>query len=205
MMKPGWMFLVIAALIVFGASLDQKSHAQAFEQPGALATLDLPMPELAGAPADWINTGGRRFVFEPGRVHVVHFWTYGCINCKRNLPAYGQWQRKYAKAPLTVVGVHTPESEKEKDPKNVAQETRKLGITYPVLMDIHAVNWKRWEQQVWPTVYLVDKRGHVRAYWVGELEWQGAGGTRIMERLIEELLREPFSPTPDGDTNSFGY
>lgn len=203
-MNPGRLFAFVAAMLVFFAGLEPKSHAQAFEQPDALVMLDLPVPDLASDPADWLNTGGRRFVFEPGRVYVVHFWTYGCINCKRNLPAYGQWQRKYAKAPLTVVGIHTPETEKEKDLKNVAQETKKLGITYPVLMDNQAVHWKRWEQQVWPTVYLVDKRGHVRAYWVGELEWQGAGGTRIMERLIEELLRESFLQTPGWEMNSSG-
>lgn len=167
------------------------AHAQPYlEKPPQLFIVDVPAPPLAGVPGDWLNTGGSAVPFQPGRVYVVHFWAFGCINCKRNLPAYSAWHARYGNHGATVIGVHTPETEKEKDPKNVAQEVQRWGITYPVLIDGSSLNWKRWQQQVWPTVYLVDKRGRVRFYWVGELEWEKAGGTQIMEQYIQMLLRE---------------
>lgn len=189
---------VLRLAVLPAAFLLMAAFGAVAQEPGRqlpLVLLDLPVPEIISAPADWLNTSGKVVPFEPGRVYVVHFWAFGCINCKRNLPAYGQWQQKYANAPLTVIGIHTPETDREKVPKNVADETKKFGITYPVVIDGQSTNWKRWQQQMWPTVYLIDKRGHVRAYWIGELEWQGAGGTRIMEGLIEQLLSEP-APEP---------
>ncbi len=180
-------FVLLAAIAV----LEADSFSQQNNQPGPLITLDLPAPALTGSQADWINTGGRSVTFEKGRVYVVHFWTFGCINCQRNLPAYTQWQARYANAPLTLVGVHSPETARERDANNVTKEVRRLAITYPVLVDGKLTNWNQWQQHIWPTVYLVDKRGHVRYYWLGELEWQGAGGTQIMQQCIEQLLNEP--------------
>lgn len=89
-----------------------------------------------------------------------------------------------------LIGVHTPETDEEKRESNVARHVKKLGITYPVLLDAKAENWSRWGQQYWPTVYLIDRRGHVRYRWAGELEYQGAGGEAIMAKHIEELLNE---------------
>lgn len=159
--------------------------------PNQLFIVNVPAPKLTGNGFDWLNTGGAPVLFQKGRVYVVHFWAFGCINCKRNLPFYAEWQSRYAGNPLTVVGVHTPETEKERDRDNVVSEVQAQRITYPVLIDGSGINWRRWQQQLWPTVYLVDKRGHVRFYWLGELEWQGAGGSRIMDNYIQVLLREP--------------
>jgi hypothetical protein len=89
-----------------------------------------------------------------------------------------------------VVGVHTPETEGEKVTENVERETKKLGIDYPVLIDTTAANWRRWEQQWWPCIYLIDKRGHARFRWAGELEWKGAGGEAKLTARIEQLLKE---------------
>ena len=89
-----------------------------------------------------------------------------------------------------IIGVHTPETEEEKVDKIVEKQVKKLGITYPVLLDQKGENWKRWEQRYWPTVYLIDKKGRVRYRWEGELEWKNAGGERIMANLVERLLRE---------------
>jgi hypothetical protein len=90
-----------------------------------------------------------------------------------------------------MLSIHTPETEGEKNPDNVAQSLKKWKITYPVLLDRENKNWLRWQQQYWPTAYLIDKRGHVRYYWIGELEWNRAGGEKIMERYIQKLLNEP--------------
>ena len=179
------------AAVLCAVGVGSVAYSQQEQWPRQLAVLDLPAPEIVSAPADWLNTDGRPIPFAPGQVYVVHFWTFGCGNCKHNLPAYAQWQKDYANSPVTLIGIHTPETARERDPKNVAAETKRLGITYPVVIDGREVNWKRWRQQMWPTVYLVDKRGHVRYYWVGELEWEGAGGTQIMRRFIDALLQEP--------------
>lgn len=180
--------------IACGSVLSLFSYAQSGNTPPRqLVVLDVPAPALVGSPEDWMNTRHAPVSFQPGQVYVVHFWAFGCGNCKRNLPAYNQWQAAYGSA-VTVIGIHTPETEKEKQVKNVADAVRNNGITYPVLVDGQARNWQRWQQQMWPTVYLVDKRGHVRYYWLGELEWQNAGGTAIMDGYIRQLLSEPDPP-----------
>lgn len=161
--------------------------AQPVAQPVAF---DLPAPGLTGGTNDWLNTSGQKLEFLRGRVYVVEFWTFGCVNCQRNLPVYARWQKRFAKQPVTIIGVHTPETAAEKQTENVIQQVKKLSLTYPVLLDQRSTNWQRWQQQVWPTVYLVDRRGHVRFRWVGELDWQHAGGEETMARCIEALLRE---------------
>ena len=77
-------------------------------------------------------------------------------------------------------------------PANVIRRVKQLGITYPILIDQNGANWNRWEQQFWPTVYLIDKHGHVRYRWAGELEYENAGGEAIMARLVDQLLREKY-------------
>jgi len=153
--------------------------------------VSVPAPELIGN--TWINVPkgtNLTFAARRGKVTVVHFWTFGCINCKRNLPFYQQWQERFGGRGLEVIGIHTPETKGERDPANVKKKVKELGITYPVLIDEGSQNWKRWQQRYWPTVYLVDKQGRVRFAWEGELEWQGANGNAKMLRLIEALLRE---------------
>ena len=82
-----------------------------------------------------------------------------------------------------------PETEAERDPANVAKKVKELGIAYPVLLDSDRQNWNRWQQRIWPAIYLIDKQGRVRYLWEGELEYQNAGGEAKMNRLIAELLR----------------
>jgi thiol-disulfide isomerase/thioredoxin len=179
--------LLLTALCGWSA-LPQSAKPTAQAQPFAL---NLPAPALTGGTNDWLNTGGKPLDFQKGRVYVVEFWTFGCINCQRNLPSYARWQKKFAGKNVTIIGVHTPETDEEKNSENVIQQVKKLGITYPVLLDQQSTNWKRWEQSVWPTVYLVYKHGRVRYRWVGELDWQQAGGEEKMSSRIEQLLREP--------------
>ena len=106
------------------------------------------------------------------------------------MPSYGKWQKRFSGKDVVIIGVHTPETEEEKVVDNVIQQVKKLGITYPILLDQKGENWNRWEQQYWPTVYLIDKQGHGRYRWAGELEYEHAGGEETMARLVEQLLRE---------------
>jgi thiol-disulfide isomerase/thioredoxin len=149
-------------------------------------------PELTGD--SWLNLpkgSTLSLASRKGKVTIVHFWTFGCINCKRNLPAYDRWWKRFADKGVVVIGIHTPETEAERDPANVAKRVKELGIAYPVLLDSDHRNWNRWQQRIWPAIYLIDKQGRVRYLWEGELEYQNAGGEAKMTRLIVELLRGP--------------
>ena len=181
---------ILAAFLVWAGVAHCANGVRAREAAQPLV-LNLPAPRLIAGTNDWLNTKGKRLEYEKGRVYVVQFWTFGCINCQRNLPSYARWQEQFAKEKLTIIGIHTPETAEEKKTNNVIQQVTQLGITYPVLIDTAGANWRRWQQQVWPTVYLIDKRGYVRYRWVGELDWQQAGGEAKMARCIQQLLREP--------------
>jgi len=148
-------------------------------------------PELSGQ--SWLNLpkgDSLSWSSRKGKVTIVHFWTFDCINCQRNLPYYRRWQERFARSGVQIVGIHTPESDSERDPARVARKVKSLAITYPVLLDAARENWDRWQQRLWPAVYLVDKQGRVRYAWEGELEYAGAEGYAKMTRLIEALLRE---------------
>jgi hypothetical protein len=113
------------------------------------------------------------------------------VNCQRNLPSYGRWQKEFKEQGVLVIGIHTPETEDEKKVDNVRDALKERDITYPVLIDGDGQNWKRWQQQWWPTAYLIDKQGVGRYRWAGELDWKGAGGEAKMARKIRLLLKEP--------------
>lgn len=148
-------------------------------------------PELSGT--QWINTPGGKpitLAARHGKVTVVEFWTFGCINCRHNLPSYARWYKQFAAQDVAIIGVHTPETSSEHDPANVARSVHELGIEYPVLLDNDYANWNRWQQQYWPAVYVVDKRGRVRYRWEGELNSGNAGGEAAIAGVIEKLLAE---------------
>ena len=151
-----------------------------------------PAAELPAAPEfvgeAWLNATNDAqisWASRKGKVTVVEFWTFDCINCRHNLPYYEQWRRRFASQGLEILGIHTPETAAERDPANVARKVKELGIQDPVLPDPQAANWNRWHIHYWPTLYLVDKRGRVRYCWEGGLEYQGAGGNAKMTKLIE--------------------
>lgn len=157
----------------------------------AQSAVNRPAPELVGGA--WRNTSKNRPVTlasRRGKVTIVHFWTFGCINCKRNLPSYSRWQNQFAKRDVAIIGVHTPELDYERRPENVARFLKDENITYPVLLDAGGENWKRWRQRYWPTVYLIDRHGRIRYVWEGELEYGRAGGEAKMARLVDALLEE---------------
>jgi thiol-disulfide isomerase/thioredoxin len=148
-------------------------------------------PELTGD--SWLNLrkgSTLSLASRIGKVTIVHFWTFGCINCKRNLPAYERWRKRFADKGVVVIGIHTPETEAERNPANAAKKVKELGISFPVLLDSDQQNWKRWQQHIWPAIYLIDKQGRARYLWEGELEYQKAGGEAKMTQHILDLLRE---------------
>ena len=150
----------------------------------------VPAPEFTGID-QWINTKPLTMKDLKGRVVVIHFWTFGCINCLHNLPHYQAWQKDFAGPDLVIIGIHTPESDSEKKIENVEANVKKREIAYPVAIDGSATMWKAWHTSYWPSVALVDRQGNVRYTWEGELNWQGTDGEVQMRRHIKELLAEP--------------
>lgn len=151
--------------------------------------LTFPAPELAEVEA-WINSPPLTMHALKGKVVAYHFWAFGCINCVHNLPHYAKWHADLAPRGLVVLGVHTPETQTERDVEALKVKVRDEAIMYPVAMDHENRNWAAWANSMWPSVYLVDKRGRVRYWWYGELNWQGATGEQFMRQKIEQLLAE---------------
>ncbi len=153
-------------------------------------------PEIRDATA-WVNTGPLTLAGLRGNVVVLHFWTFGCANCIRNDPHYKAWQEAYAKKGLTILGIHTPETQGEHDIESVKKKAREHGLTFPIAVDNDRKNWDAWGNRVWPAVYLVDRKGYVRYWWYGELNWKGSEGETFMRRRIDELLGEKQDGVPD--------
>src|SRR5262245_16342374 len=136
---------------------------------------------------DWFNTpGGESLSMSDlrGRVVLIDFWTYTCINCIRTLPYLEAWQQRYARDGFTIVGVHSPEFPFEKDAGNVQAAIRQNHLTYPVVQDNDLGTWDAWGNQYWPADYLVDAQGNVRDAHFGE------GDYAETERAIRTLLQE---------------
>ena len=141
-------------------------------------------PNFAGITA-WLNTpGGKPLTIAQlrGKVVLVDFWTYSCINCQRSLPHVEAWYRDYAKDGFVVVGVHTPEFSFEHVVSNVRSEVAALGVKYPVAVDDDYQTWDAYDNEYWPADYLIDARGQVRHISFGE------GGYSVTEELIRQLL-----------------
>jgi thiol-disulfide isomerase/thioredoxin len=122
-----------------------------------------------------------------GKVILIDFWTYTCINCIRTLPHVIEWDKKYRDKGLVVIGVHTPEFEFEKKTENVENAIQKHGIEYVVVQDNNYATWRAFQNRYWPRKYLIDKQGRIRYDHIGE------GGYKETEHKIIELLAEPYA------------
>jgi thiol-disulfide isomerase/thioredoxin len=151
----------------------------------------LPLaPELQTEGVSWIQGGPLSLEQLKGKVVAVHFYAFQCINCQRNLPHYKGWHEDYADKGLVIIGIQTPETQSERQLDRVDAAAKSEGIEYPVMLDSAASNWRAWGNRVWPTVYLVDKKGFVRTWWQGEMNWKATPGEQKMRQNIETLLAE---------------
>jgi peptide-methionine (R)-S-oxide reductase len=139
-------------------------------------------PELSSG--TWINSDPLTLKSLRGRVVVVDFWTFGCYNCRNTLPSVKSWDARYRDKGLTIIGVHTPELQPERNVANVRREVAALGIQYPVVTDNDNTIWNAYHVEAWPTWFVIDKLGHVRGMHVGE------GAYDETEQLINKLLAE---------------
>jgi peroxiredoxin len=168
----------------------------AAQQP---ATFKEQPPELEDrSDEEWINSKPLKLSELRGQVVVLHFWTFGCVNCQHNFPTLKAWQTAFADKGVTIIGVHTPETERERQIENVRKSAKKNGLKYPIVFDKEAKIWKSWGNRWWPSTYLIDKQGFVRYRWDGEFNWKKAKGDSIMRKKIEQLLAED-SPAAGGE------
>jgi thiol-disulfide isomerase/thioredoxin len=147
-----------------------------------LAESRVETPEFVGLDG-WLNTDAPMSIAGlQGKVVLVDFWTYSCINCRRTIPYLNRWQSEYGSRGLQIVGIHTPEFGFEHMRPNVAADVQALGIRYPVAQDNAFRTWKAWHNQAWPAFYLLDQHGRV------VLLREGEGHAREMESAIRGLL-----------------
>jgi cytochrome c biogenesis protein CcdA/thiol-disulfide isomerase/thioredoxin len=161
----------------------------------AMGQLILPvegrLPPLDGL-GPWFNSAPLSVQQLRGKVVVIDFWTYSCINCLRSLPYVKAWDAKYRKDGLVVIGVHAPEFAFEREPANVARAIQDLGIRYPVALDNQYKLWSALKNNYWPAHYFVDAQGRVRYHHFGE------GNYAMSERVIRQLLAEAGHAPRDG-------
>jgi len=150
---------------------------------GALAHA-APAPEFAGID-NWINSAPLTVQGLRGKVVLVDFWTYDCINCQHVLPYVKDWHRKYKDQGLVVVGVHTPEYGFERNLNNLKGAVQRNAITFPVAQDNRYATWNAYDNRFWPAFYLVDKRGEIVYSHFGE------GDYAQTEGAIRRLLAQP--------------
>ncbi len=155
-------------------------------------TMNTPPPALRGGP--WLNTASRNagptLAGMRGKVVVVNFWVYSCINCHNSLPTLKAWYGKYRDQGLEIIGVHTPEFESDKPTENVLASLREDGVTWPILQDNALTNWRAWQNRAWPTFYLIDRGGKVRDVHRGEISSRFPGAIPGLEATLRGLLAE---------------
>ena len=168
-----------------GAMKGSMTGAMSGAMTGRSASTGPPIQvePLAGAES-WLNSTPLTLQELRGKVVMIDFWTYSCINCLRTLPYLRAWNDRYKDHGLVIIGVHSPEFAFEKDARNVRRAVGDLGITYPVAIDSKLEIWRAFANEYWPAHYLIDAMGRMRGHHFGEGEYEES------ERLIRELLTE---------------
>lgn len=202
----------------YGAGLtafeDNESVKQELERlgtdspPGGTRAQGTPMNELLDdlgmAPSlipggNWFNTEPLTLADLRGKVVLVDFWTYSCINCIRTLPYLKAWHEKYADKGLVIIGVHAPEFEFEKNSANVQKAIADFGISYPVMQDNDFATWRAYHNRYWPAKYFIDQKGRIRFTHFGE------GAYDESEKMIQKLLEETGSDVSENTIDNPSY
>ena len=176
-LAAGGLAIVLGAAVVFGLTHQGGLSAASPETASGQRA-----PEFVGI-VDWENSKPLTMSGLRGKVVLIDFWTYSCINCQRTFPYLRQWQKAYASQGLVIVGVHSPEFEFEKDVGNVRQAIAHYDVTWPVAVDPQMATWNAYNNQYWPAEYLVDKNGAVVHTHFGEGEYD------VTEKKIRDLLK----------------
>jgi len=173
MTKRTWALLGILATLAAIPAFGPMAH-------GRVGT---PAPEIT-SPV-WLNSEPTRMADLRGKVVLVEFWTFGCYNCRNTLPSVKDWDAKYRDRGLTIVGVHTPETDSEYNIDNVRREVPSLGIKYAIVTDNDYKTWKAYGVEAWPTIFVLDKQGRIRWLHVGEGQYDETEG--VIKTLLAEI------------------
>jgi thiol-disulfide isomerase/thioredoxin len=177
-------FLGTAAMTIAAAQLGMLGCVARQKTPAAVQLpFEGELPSLGGA-TDWLNSQPLTAASLRGKVVLIQFWTYTCINWLRQLPYVRAWAEKYKDKGLVVIGVHAPEFSFEKNVDNVRRAAKDLRVDYPVAIDSEHAVWRAFENQYWPALYFVDAQGHIRHHQFGEGEYERS------EKIIQQLLAE---------------
>jgi len=212
----GGLIVAVGIIMAFGLDLDLQTRVpsytqalQGLEESAAAATRietlvggtkprakeSQSLEDFGEAPEfqqidGWLNSKPLTLAQLRGKVVVIDFWTFSCVNCLRTLPYVKRWYDTYRDKGLVIVGVHSPEFAFEHDAGNVRDAVAELGVDWPIALDNEFGTWSAWGNQYWPAKYFIDRRGHVRAAHFGEGEYEKS------ESIIRELLAEPGLPPP---------
>jgi cytochrome c biogenesis protein CcdA/thiol-disulfide isomerase/thioredoxin len=170
----------------------QAMMAKDKPEPRQALSVEGPAPEFTGI-TEWLNSAPLTIEALKGKVVLIDFWTYSCINCLRAIPYVQAWADKYKDAGLVVIGVHSPEFAFERDIGNVKAAVGRLGITYPVAIDNAYSVWRAFNNQYWPAQYFIDVQGRIRHHHFGE------GSYDQSERVIQDLLAEAGNAKAAGE------
>ena len=157
------------------------------DSPRLVLPVEGRMPALTGA-VEWLNSLPLTAEQLRGKVVLVDFWTFGCINCRNALPYVREWHRKYKDQGLVVVGVHAPEFAFEKNINNVKRAVGELGVEFPVAVDNHFAIWRAFDNNYWPAHYFIDAQGRIRFHHFGEGEYEKS--EQVIQQLLEEARKE---------------
>jgi thiol-disulfide isomerase/thioredoxin len=186
-MKYGW--LLMSLVILAGCTLIADMNGTGSLQPVNDSPVDLPdlgeAPELTNE--IWLNTDVPLRLEElRGQVVLLEMWTFSCINCKNVIPSLKDWHETYSSQGLVIIANHFPEFFHERELKNLEFAVADLGIQYAVAQDNDGKTWRAYNNRYWPTLYLIDKNGHIRYQQIGE------GNYERTEQAIQELLDETY-------------
>jgi thiol-disulfide isomerase/thioredoxin len=179
--------LGLIALLLFGCTPQQPEVQSADSSMSKSTSLpDLgPAPELSND--TWLNVDAPlRLADLRGKVVIVEMWTFGCINCQNVMPSLKEWHSKYKDQGLVIIGNHYPEFSYEEDLENLKDAVARYDIQYAVTQDNDGATWQAYQNHYWPTLYLIDKQGHIRYVHIGE------GRYKETEENIKALLEETY-------------
>lgn len=163
-----------------------------FLRPATARTFNAPVPApdfTHKAPNDWLNSRPLTLSELRGKVVLLDFWTFDCWNCYRSFPWLNDLEKRLMPEGLQIIGVHTPEFEHEKVRKNIEAKIQEFKLHHPVMIDNDFSYWRAMDNRYWPAFYIIDKKGNVRATYVGETH-KGDKRARAIEKTIKELLAE---------------
>ncbi len=156
--------------------------------PAKMGQTRFKAPELIGGSQAWLNSPPLDNSQLRGRVVVIHYFAFGCINCIHNYPSYRKWQDELASKDVVLIGIHTPETQGEHNVETLRSRLKAEGLNFPVIVDNEKANWMAWGNTMWPSIYVLDQEGYLRSFWAGELKWQGRDGEAVIRKQIDALL-----------------